>query len=828
LNNSTVTGNSAPSGAGGGIRKTSTTGTVTLSSTILAANTSSTGGPDFNLTVAGNVNMAGGDNVVGVANTGGFTLSGFNRAGTAASPLNPLLGSLANNGGPTQTHKLLDGSPAFYAGNNLLGLSFDQRGSGFPRVAVPGTNADVGAYSGVTVNPGAKAIAPNVPPVLSTITVSVTYYDNVAINTGTIDVNDIRINNPNISTPLVPTSAMFTGSGTTVDATYVFNAPAGGWQWFHNGNYSIDMQAGQVTDTEGPNSVTAGSIGKFTVNIDLPQPLVVDNLGDLDDGKFSAGNLTLREAIGLVNFSSSSSNSITFAPSLFAAGAKTMTLSGTEMKITNGVTITGPGANKLTIDGNNASRIFNIDNNLTAKMNVSMSGMRLTKGQSSGSQSSVDSGGGAIFIESESVTLDGMELDNNISASFGGAIMSNSGSTLLITNSSLHHNTANGGDTTQGGGAIQLMFLSSGSMIIRNSTLAFNVAGAMTTTSVGGAIIGYSGVPNLVIENCTITQNTAHQGGGVRSFSASDGNVVVASSIISGNIGKTNQPDLQTGGSTPWNITNSFIGSTDGFGSSVTMDGYTSANIGYAVQLGPIQNNGGPTSTMALLKSNTSGINEGSNPSALATDQRGYKRDVGGQADIGAYELQPPRVAAVLINDGVAQRSLVKTIRVSFSEPVTFPLGTAAAFDVSRYAKATPNGSGLLGSVALDIVQSGLDYIITFKSGGTVGVDPGNSLEDGQYKLTINADNVSGEGGTLDGDGDYLAEGSPTDNTVSAFHRLFGDGNGDGNVTSVDFAQFRSVFGIVGPVFDYDDNGVVNSNDFAEFRKRFGLGGYLP
>jgi hypothetical protein len=59
-------------------------------------------------------------------------------------------------------------------------------------------------------------------------------------------------------------------------------------------------------------------------------------------------------------------------------------------------------------------------------------------------------------------------------------------------------------------------------------------------------------------------------------------------------------------------------------------------------------------------------------------------------------------------------------------------------------------------------------------------------------------------------------------------HRLFGDGTGDGAVTSDDFAMFRSVFGVAGPSFDFDGNGVVNSDDFAEFRKRFGLGGYLP
>lgn len=48
--------------------------------------------------------------------------------GTTASPLNPLLGSLANNGGPTPTCALLPGSPALNAGDNSAACAADQRG----------------------------------------------------------------------------------------------------------------------------------------------------------------------------------------------------------------------------------------------------------------------------------------------------------------------------------------------------------------------------------------------------------------------------------------------------------------------------------------------------------------------------------------------------------------------------------------------------------------------------------------------------------------------------------------------------------------------------
>jgi hypothetical protein len=56
--------------------------------------------------------------------------------------VDPLLGPLADNGGPTQTHALLPGSPAIDRGRNDLGLATDQRG--FGRVA--GRAADMGAF----------------------------------------------------------------------------------------------------------------------------------------------------------------------------------------------------------------------------------------------------------------------------------------------------------------------------------------------------------------------------------------------------------------------------------------------------------------------------------------------------------------------------------------------------------------------------------------------------------------------------------------------------------------------------------------------------------
>src|SRR6185295_19402456 len=74
----------------------------------------------------------------------GFTLSGSS-GNNLPFGTNLLLGPLANNGGPTQTIKPQAISPLLGAGSNALiaaGASFDQRGSGFPRIV---GNMDIGA-----------------------------------------------------------------------------------------------------------------------------------------------------------------------------------------------------------------------------------------------------------------------------------------------------------------------------------------------------------------------------------------------------------------------------------------------------------------------------------------------------------------------------------------------------------------------------------------------------------------------------------------------------------------------------------------------------------
>jgi hypothetical protein len=140
---------------GGGLFQFDTTSDrpVSISGSIIAGNTATGGGED--LAADPESTLTVNYSLIGVAE--GLTFDGDvgNQTGTAAIPLDPLLGPLANNGGTSKTHALLPGSPALNAGDPaaIAGENgvpeFDQRGDGFARVAVGGVNGlqiDIGAY----------------------------------------------------------------------------------------------------------------------------------------------------------------------------------------------------------------------------------------------------------------------------------------------------------------------------------------------------------------------------------------------------------------------------------------------------------------------------------------------------------------------------------------------------------------------------------------------------------------------------------------------------------------------------------------------------------
>ncbi len=136
LINSTVTGNSASFSAGGGVSTREGT-TTTLINTIVAGNENFDCQQDtaaaYPVVFTPPVSL-------------GHNLDSDGSCGLSApgdlSGVDPLLGELADNGGPTLTHPLLAGSPAINAGDDAECPAADQRGA--PRPS--GAGCDIGAY----------------------------------------------------------------------------------------------------------------------------------------------------------------------------------------------------------------------------------------------------------------------------------------------------------------------------------------------------------------------------------------------------------------------------------------------------------------------------------------------------------------------------------------------------------------------------------------------------------------------------------------------------------------------------------------------------------
>ena len=117
---------------GGGIYGSGSTRT---DSSIIALNSAPTG-PDF---TGGGGLQSMGYNIIGNNADAVISSQPTDQIGTPAAPIDPLLGPLADNGGPTLTHALQSGSPAIDRGDPAAPPQ-DQRGYG--RVGVP----DVGAF----------------------------------------------------------------------------------------------------------------------------------------------------------------------------------------------------------------------------------------------------------------------------------------------------------------------------------------------------------------------------------------------------------------------------------------------------------------------------------------------------------------------------------------------------------------------------------------------------------------------------------------------------------------------------------------------------------
>ena len=286
-----------------------------------------------------------------------------------------------------------------------------------------------------------------------------------------------------------------------------------------------------------------------------------------------------------------------------ATGTYTITLTTAELLINKDLKIEG-GTRKIVVARSSAEgtpdfRIFNV-----ASGNVTIANLTITGGREF-------SGGGGGVLNSGNLTLRGCTFFGNIAGSFpgGGAIHNAAGGTVRVINSTFHQNHY---------AAIENA--ANGTIVMHNSTVSGN----------GGPAAAAGGI-----------------------YNASGGTFSVGSSILAGNDGSYTDA---TGNFT--SLGYNFVGISDqstGFTSKGDQIG-TSADPADP-QLGGLQDNGGPTPTMApsedslVVDQGNRGTNASGQP--INADQRGAQRPIdqrgianaidGDGSDIGAFE-RPPAV----------------------------------------------------------------------------------------------------------------------------------------------------------------------------------------
>jgi len=285
-----------------------------------------------------------------------------------------------------------------------------------------------------------------------------------------------------------------------------------------------------------------------------------------------------------------SGDTVTFASSL---DGQVIVLTGGTLSITTNIAIQGPGANLLSISGNNAATVFFINSST-----VTISGLTIANGRAA-----MNGAGGGVLISGGTVTLTACIFSTNFATS-GGAI-ANAGN-LTVSNSTFSGNSA---------GTLGAGIQNSGALTVTNSTFSGNSAGTS-----GGGIDSNSGT--IVLNNTTVSGNSAGtSGGGIfNNLSNSPAPTITAvNTIVAGN----------TTGGVP--------GSDDCDNCGAQS---SSNSIGGAPQLGALGWNGGPTQTMIPVPGSPV-IGAGSYLAGeAAADQRGFKRPstANSKIDLGAVQ----------------------------------------------------------------------------------------------------------------------------------------------------------------------------------------------
>jgi uncharacterized protein (TIGR03437 family) len=382
-----------------------------------------------------------------------------------------------------------------------------------------------------------------------------------------------------------------------------------------NGDTTVEPDETLMLDLRTPtNAMLADGQGMGTiVNDDVPAAQIVQNTND-------SGTGSLRQVIA----DAPAGSSVMFSPTVFNV-ARTITLTSDQLLINKTLTIQGPGANLLTISGNNTFRVLRVQG---SGLNVTLNDLTISNGRATGS-----SGGGGILSNSP-LALNRCVIANNTATTDGGGVYLQAGAFGPFIASTFSGNTANnGGGIYYEGSAAQLLII--------NCTISGN-----TGTLTGGALVHFAANTSLTtILSSTIANNNSADGGGIFIHATRadvTASALTRNSIYANNI-NTNLRTLSENGGTAAISSLGHNLTTGGGSGLLTAPG---DQINTNPLLGPLANNGGPTPTHALLFGSPA-LDKGNAP-GIATDQRSVGRPVddplllnatgGDGADIGAFE----------------------------------------------------------------------------------------------------------------------------------------------------------------------------------------------
>ena len=541
LTNCTVANNTAFDG--GGMRLSGST--HVFKNTIIASNNATSTG---NENITGTISSTSAYNLINNGGTGGLT-NGTN--GNQVNVSNPLLGALANNGGYTQTHLLLAGSPALDKGAAVSGVTTDQRGEMRPfdvssiASASGGDHSDIGAVE-LQVTCNALTFTPASP--LPGGTVGVSYSQTISalggtapytytLTSGTLPQGLTLASNGTLSgTPIA--------SGT---ANFTVTAAHGGFGCSGSQAYTLTITC--PTSMIGPSTLPNGTVGAsylqsisasggtgtyaYTVSSgSLPVGLYLLGNGTLAGVPSTAGpfSFTVTATLGL-NCTVSQAYSISIAA---CANTKNYTVNDTgdasDATPGDGICMTAGGGCTLRAAIEEVNAAPGCANNIGFSVTdtIKMSGAYPTlaaaftfNGPGAASLTIKRNTGGNYRILNiplgAAATINGLTLSNGRSDE-GGAIR-NAGS-LTLNDCVLHGNATVGARPLTGGGAG--VFNDAGSLTLNRCALINNTATGQAGNNgagsggggggLGGAVYNNGGI--VAISNSTLSGNQATGGAG--------------------------------------------------------------------------------------------------------------------------------------------------------------------------------------------------------------------------------------------------------------------------------------------------------------------------